>query len=91
MALKVEHADVLVKVEVRTPHKTVIVAVGEEFGDKVVVELQAVIQRGKDKAIKVTYEGDSSEYESYTWIDCPQEAFIYRTYTQIAVDGPPEQ
>lgn len=85
MAEMVEFNDVLVKVEIRSPHKTVIVAVNEEFGEKFVIELEAWIQQD-GKAIKIVFED-----ESFTWIDCPKEAFIYRTYTQIAVDGPPEQ
>lgn len=80
----VEYKDVLVKVEIRSPHKTLIIALNEEFQNKVVIDLYAY-KRNDDKEIKVTFED-----ETYTWITYPKEAFLYRTYTQIAVDGPAE-
>ncbi|URN94528.1 MAG: hypothetical protein NAG76_22370 [Candidatus Pristimantibacillus lignocellulolyticus] len=85
MKKETQYEDLLVKVELRSPHKIMIIAVNEEFQDKVVIALKPVI-RDNEKAIKVTFED-----ETYTWIDCPVESFIYRTYIHIAVDGPTEE
>ncbi|WP_138751773.1 hypothetical protein [Paenibacillus sinopodophylli] len=76
----VKNEDVLVKVEIRTPHKTVIITLNEEFQNKIVISLEAW-NRKPDKEVKVIFED-----ETFTWITCPQDAFIYRTYTTIAVD-----
>lgn len=84
MNSKTVHKDVLVKVEMRSPHKTLIIALNEKFQDKVVIDLDVWKNHG-EKEVKVTFED-----ESYTWVTCPQDAFIYRTYTQIAEDGPAE-
>lgn len=80
----VKNEDVLVKVEIRSSHKTVIVTLNEEFQNKVVIALEARKQ-GPDKEIKVIFED-----ETFTWITCPHDSFIYRTYTCIAVEGPTE-
>ncbi|MGG1638263.1 hypothetical protein [Paenibacillus sp. NRS-1760] len=80
----VKNEDVLVKVEIRSSHKTVIVTLNEEFKNKDVIALEARKQ-GPDKEIKVIFED-----ETFTWITCPQDSFIYRTYTSIAVDGAKE-
>lgn len=85
MQEQVKYEDVLVKVEVRSPQKILTVSLNEEFQNKVVIGLESW-ERGINKEIKVTFED-----ETFTWITCPLESFIYRTYQTIAVDGPAEK
>ncbi|SFE42736.1 hypothetical protein SAMN04487969_102466 [Paenibacillus algorifonticola] len=78
----VTNNNILVKVEIRSLHKTMIISLSEEFENKVVIALEAW-EFADNKEIKVIFED-----ETFTWITCPQGAFIYRTYKKIAVDAP---
>lgn len=86
MKKEAETEELLVKVELRSPHKTLIISINEEFQEKVVIALETWVNKGFSREIKVIFED-----ETFTWVTCPQDAFIYRTYTTIAIDGPPEQ